>query len=480
MSAIGDYIHLSAKGYQESGIRRPHWTPTSTPEAALNKMRTTIETRIANFGVVDKRTLTKLENQMNKLIKATGEERPLSVAQNPEETKQQIKNIIDKDIAQLNDIHMDRLAIEKTLPPMTKIPNKYADYKKWREQIISRVNTLNNVLKQAQSLIKDKNGSDARILSNMMDQLELLINDTYQKTYAHLLDTGMYIYSKNTSVKNLVKKLNDLITAYNEMPIIDNHENYLLKGIIEVLPDAADIAVRKRLDEVLNTNDANFTVNRGQILTEAVYKQKMLTLGDIKEIITTKDNGLEVSFTWGNKKDLTAKLNNLNIPSGRYDFANIGTDMTLGGLLENKPSNNDFANHFYNVYTQHQDASSGFLTSLRKDYILVLKLLAIYKAFDNETFGKDKIFIYTFNGKNARVVSTRSLLQNLIHSSEQLKSVTQDGVSITRMKLLENKKVPNNITGSVRIGRVLAEAHSRKLSVAINSSILEDTHKKRQ
>lgn len=479
MSAIGDYIHLSAKGYQESGTRRPHWTPTTLPAAALNKMRNTIEARISDFGIVPKRTLVKLENQMNKLITATGEDRPLSVAPNPSATRQQIKNIIDKDMAQLHDIQMDRLAIEKTLPPMTKIPNKYADYKKWRNQIISRVNTLNMAINQAKGMINDKNGTDAKSLDILLTKLETLINDTYQKTYAKLLDTGVYVYKKNTVVKNLIKKLNELIVEYNEMPIIDNHENLLLKSIIEVLPDAADIAVRKRLDEVLNTDDPSFKIERGQILTEAAHKQKMLTLGDIEQIITTKDRGLEISFKWKDKQEYNAKLNNLNLAKGRYSFANIGTDMSLGELLEQKPSTTDFANHFYNIYTQHQDASGGFLNELRKDYSLALKMLAIYKAFNNETFGKDKIFIYTINGKEAHVVSTRDLLKNMVTASEQLKSVTQDGVSVTRMKLLENKKVPNNITGAIRISRVLAEAHGRKIAVAINSSLMEDTHKKR-
>lgn len=479
MSAIGDYIHLSAKGYQESGTRRPHWTPTTKPAEALSSIRGAIESQISTFGIIDKRTLANIENQMNKMIKATGEDRAFSVAADPEVIRQRIKAIIGKDIELLNNIHMDRLAIEKMLPPMTKISNNYARSKQWRNQIISKVNTLNAAIQQAQLMLDDKNGADAKILSNLLTQLEKLINDTYEKTYARLKDENVYVYKKDTTVKNLISKLNALIAQYNEMPIIDNKEGLLLKSILEVLPNASDMAVRKRLEEVLNVNNANFVIKNNNILTEASHKKKKVMLGDIEEIVTTKDNGVEISFRWKNKETMTAKVNNLNIVAGKYSFAGVGPDMSLDQLLKEKPSTIDFANHFYNVYTQHQDKNSSLLNSLRAEFISVVKSLAIYKAFDNEAFGKDKIFIYTVGGKQARVISTRELLLNLTKASEQLKSVTQNGASITRMKLLENKKVPNNISGQIRIANVLAEAHTRKISVALNTSVLEDAHKKR-
>ena len=53
-----------------------------------------------------------------------------------------------------------------------------------------------------------------------------------------------------------------------------------------------------------------------------------------------------------------------------------------------------------------------------------------------------------------------------------MQSLTFNGDSITRMKLFANKKEPNNINGSIRIGKVLAEAHSRKISAALNSSVI--------
>ena len=53
-----------------------------------------------------------------------------------------------------------------------------------------------------------------------------------------------------------------------------------------------------------------------------------------------------------------------------------------------------------------------------------------------------------------------------------MQSVTFNGESVTRAKLLANKKEPNNLDGSIRISKVLAEAHTRKISAALNSNVI--------
>lgn len=464
MSAIGEYIHLTGKGYQESGINRPHQRPGITAAAALSVQRDIVRKKIDSFGKVAKKTIEKLQTEMNQFkdLLGEGEVDGTNIA-NQQELRDYLFNNLSKEIAQLYDLNWDNLSAVTTPNPVTKLSTGFYNYKDWKNRIISRVNEFNSILKQIEQQSNGNNGADTAQLQNLIQKADKLINDTYEKTYAHLNEVGYYTWRKSPTVKNMVRKLNALITEFNSLPIIDNNNNQMLKGIIDVIPQTAEVQVRKALGQIKGTN---FTIETDQKSTSV---NKTIDLGDLKETIISNDKGLEISFNWNSKK-LNVKVNNLKIKGSQYQFVNIGTETTLGELLSE--ASNDFANHYYNIFTQHQDKHAS-LAGLRSEYNDMIKLLAIYKAFDNKQIGKDKVYIYTKN-KNAeiKVISVRDILDKVIDGNTKMQSVIFNGESITKAKLLANKKEPNNLDGSIRISKVLAEAHTRKISAALNSSVI--------
>lgn len=484
MSAIGDYVHLTAAGYLASGTGRPHWNRPTTAASAFNRVRAAVRSKVRGYGRMDKRVMHSLESQMNKIVTSVVEQKAFKNSPDPKATEQKIKDTIQAEMSQIENIQMDRLAVDKLLPPMTKIPNQYATYKNWQQQIISKVSTLNAAIAQAQKMLDNPKGADGKILSNLATKIENMLNVTYEQTYAKITQIdGGYIYKKSPAVKSLVRKLNDLITEYNQMTIIDNHENLLLKSIMEVLPTVSDLKVEKTLENMFNPDDHSYTIKHNKIVTKAPTTKKN-KLGDVEQLIISKDGSMEVQFKWRNKKDLsTAKINNLNVSSSRkFNFADMGIEISLADLLAKLPSDDDFANHFYNAFTQHQDKSAGALNWYRRQGLEVVKLLAIYKAFDNDAFNKDKMFIYTVDGKTIQVISTRDLLQILTNPNNgryrKSTHVQVNGENINRMNLLYNKKGPE-ITGESRIRQMLTDAHSRKIMVAIENSALSAAYRKR-
>lgn len=462
MSAIGEYIHLTGLGYLESGINRPHQSPGVNAAAALSAQREAIRKKIESFGKVPKNTTQKLQQEMNQFKQLLGEGEGSDTV-NQQELRDYLFNNLSKEIAQLYDLNWENLSAVTTPQPVTKLSSSYYRYKDWKNRIISRVSEFNNTLRQLEQQSNGSNGADAAQVQILIKKAEKLINETYEKTYAHLSEAGFYTWGKSPTVKNMVRKLNRLIDEFNQLPLVDNNNNEMLKGIIDVIPNAVEVQVRKELGKI---QGQGFTIETDQ---KSANVNKTVNLGDLKETITSNGNGLSVSFDWNSKK-LNVKVNNLKIKGSKYQFVDIGTETTIGDLLSE--ANTDFANHYYNIFTQHQDKHSS-LASLRNEYNKVIKLLTIYKAFDNKQIGKDKVYIYTKN-ENAeiKVISVRDILDKIIEGNTKMQSVSFNGESITRAKLFANKKEPNNLDGSIRIGKVLAEAHARKISASLNSNLI--------
>lgn len=463
MSAIGEYIHLTGLGYEESGINRPHMAPGIGAAAALSAQRESIRQKIASYSKISKETSQKLEKEMNEFKELLGEGENNNTSSNAQEVRNYLFNEIGKEISQLYDLDLDNLSTIGTPPPISKLSTGFYNYKDWKNRIISRVNEFNTILKQVEQASSSNTGADAAQIQMLIKKADKLINETYQKTYAHLNEVGFYTWKKSPTVKNMVRNLNSLINEYNQLPIVENSNNQMLKSIVDAIPQVAESEVRKALG---NIQGQNFTIETDQ---KNANINKTVDLGDLKETITSNGNGLEIGFDW-NSKRLNVKVNNLKLKGTQYKFVDIGTETTIGELLGE--NNVDFANHYYNIFTQHQDKHSSF-SGLRSEFNEVLKLLAIYKAFDNKKTGRDKVYIYTQNdNSDIKVVSIQDILNKVLESNTKMQSVMFNGASITKMNLFANKKVPNNISGSIRISKVLAEAHSRKISAALNSSVI--------
>lgn len=221
MSAIGEYIHLTGKGYQESGINRPHQRPGITAAAALSVQRDIVRKKIDSFGKVAKKTIEKLQTEMNQFkdLLGEGEVDGTNIA-NQQELRDYLFNNLSKEIAQLYDLNWDNLSAVTTPNPVTKLSTGFYNYKDWKNRIISRVNEFNSILKQIEQQSNGNNGADTAQLQNLIQKADKLINDTYEKTYAHLNEVGYYTWRKSPTVKNMVRKLNALITEFNSLPII--------------------------------------------------------------------------------------------------------------------------------------------------------------------------------------------------------------------------------------------------------------------
>lgn len=463
MSAIGEYIHLTGLGYEESGINRPHMAPGISAAAALSAQRESIRQKIASYSKVSKEVTEKLEKEMNEFKDLLGEGEDNNTSSNIEEVRNYLFNEIGKEISQLYDLDLDNLSAIGTPAPISKLSTGFYNYKDWKNRIISRVNEFNTILKQVEQASSSSTGADAAQIQMLIKKADKLINETYQKTYAHLNEVGFYTWKKSATIKNMVRSLNSLINEYNQLPIVENNNNQMLKGIIDAIPQMAESEVRKALG---NIQGQGYTIETDQ---KNVNINKTVDLGDLKETITSNGNGLEIGFDWNSKK-LNVKVNNLKLKGTQYKFVDIGTETTIGELLGENDA--DFANHYYNIFTQHQDKHTS-LSGLRSDFNEVLKLLAIYKAFDNKKTGRDKVYIYTKNSNSdIQVISIQDILNKVLESNTKMQSVMFNGASITKMSLFANKKVPNNISGSIRISKVLAEAHSRKISAALNSSVI--------
>lgn len=470
MSAIGEYIHLTAKGYNESGTNRPHAAAGISPTQAAAAQRQKITEQMKTYSKVGKNTTKKIEKEMNELITTLGTDSNQEISDDETKLQEYLVNQIGQEIAQLSNINFNNLSTTYTPAPVSKLANNFYKSKGWKDRLTTKVNEFNNALKQLEYLQQAKGGTNSTQVEQLIKKLDKLINETYEKTYQHLTEAGYYTGARSKTVRNMINKLNVLIKEYNSIPIVDNTDNRLLKGIVQQIPNVSEYVAINALKEGLDTKSKNITITTQN--PQQTNINTTIDLGELQEVINSNKESIEIQFKW-KSRTYQAKVNNIKLRSGFYQFINVDSTSSLYDVLAD--GDTEFTNHYYNIFTQHQDGQIN-VVGMRSEYNSILKLMAIYRAFD-KIKEKDKIFIFTeTDGKNskARVVSIHDILDNVINGNDKLTSVMTGNESIPQANLLSNKKVPNNITGNTRIGKVLADARARKLRAGLSSSVLSN------
>lgn len=462
MGAIGEYIHLTARGYEVSGINRPHHNPGISAAAAFSVQKQKINQKMQQYNKVSKATTQKIEDEMNKLLDELGDE-PGGENTDSSALEQYMYEQINQEIGQLSSINWSNLSTVSAPAPVSRLSTGVYNFKDWRNRIISRVNEFNAMLKQLQVIQSASGGAAAEQVESLIKRLDKLVNDTYEKTYQHLNEIGYPVWGKSSTVKNMIRKLNELISEYNQIPIVENGDNRLLQAVISQVPGVAQVQAQRALSEAI-VSGKNMTVSVEQMSNNGNVSANM---GDLQENVFSNDNSIHITFNWKTRK-MTAILNNLQLKNSRFQFINIGTETTLYDLLSDAGS--DFANHYFNIFSKHQDAHTN-LAGNRGNFNEVIKMLAIFKAFEKTNQSKDKVFIFTQGNNYVKVVSIGSILDRIVNNTGKMVSVNFDGISMSKIGLFANKKGPE-LNGASRIAQVLGEAHARKIKVALNSQAL--------
>lgn len=274
---------------------------------------------------------------------------------------------------------------------------------------------------------------------------------------------------KDRSDYYLMQNINNMIEKYAAYPAINVQQGYAFEAMIAMAPYVAQgMAYEEAAKQIVGSN---LEVTQLDKKAFAGFLQGEIGKDTIFQASGSSSAGkVDVKLQW-NRKIAKISAKNVNL-SGNYGWTNIVSDTSLLFLMQDLNSN--FVNHYLNLFALHEDESQFHLGGMRKAILSEVKLILFYKALTGDNFKRTSAdtFIINDNSKKGgvRVYCMDDIVQSVINSgTTQNISIKSGGVPIDNLRFA-NDIVKDNVSGSVRIARLLANVHSYKLQVKFNAS----------
>lgn len=475
-SAIGNYVHLLGKNYEKSGTSMYGSNGGLDLSAAISAQHELIQNKIQEYEQTNNLSLYRLQNKINKLIKLMGSDRPSNnKGLSGEQVRQFLEQVMNEEFDNLQTLDFKTGSVKKNnLNKISHINNKYWEYKNWRKTLVMRVNQLNEILYNLEQQANENDGVNPEEYSIAIDKLSTLLNDTYQKTWENISQTGLKVNKKTT--QNLIAELNALIDKYAAMPAINLQNGTFFENILQLIPQMADEEVDKAMFEEVGKGQDQLKINyKKTAFAPKLNGQK--SFDEMIQKVSTSQGKIDVAFKWENQ-NLNISAKNLDIGKKGYKYISTVSGSPLIYLLQD--ANPSFVNHYLNIYSNHVDKKSmnSNLANQKNEIVDTMKLTLAYKGLTGDVYGrhdfKTNVFIvnnYT-GGKdnNIKVVSIYTLLNRMSTTKSQDLFVTNNV-----WDAYSNKKINGNPNTAKweRIGNIIQEMHSRKIRTSFHSKLLD-------
>lgn len=458
MSAIGEYVHLTGEGYAWVGLSRPHQHRSGGSAAVVySAQKAIIRNKIKAYSKLGRGELMGIETNFNVLLERLGQQATEDTVSSTDlMVNEAIFKLLEDNIKQFQSINFTNGFVNYIPGPIKGFSSAY---KSWKDRLPAKINEINTALKQLERL---EDGASPAEIKTLIAELNKIVTDTYEKTYQNIVD-GKYVNKKSRTTKNLIREINELIDVYNSLPYLQNDGNELLRSIVGHVPGTAKAAATRVLAKELTMNIKDVDVS---VAIENNNQSTVTQLGEITQKVNSNDDSINIGFSWGTKQ-IIVKAHKPQL-KGRNAFPLINENISLLTIISEAGDN--FANHYLNLFSHHEGKSAmNSFVGNRQGFQEVVKLMALYKAFENAPNGKDKVYFYIV-GKQVKIVSMYSVLEKVIDNPEKFSVMTDDD-SLSRMKLFSNQRGPD-IEGKARINQLLQDIRTQKLRVSIRSSTI--------
>lgn len=476
MSAIGDYIHYTAEGYNRYGITKDGekiaynfarqkdkinkqlkssgMTNMAAYQDALNHIFSSVDNSNSVVGQVQSYIETQLNERyqetMGKINWSTG-----NVSANVSKGKQVATTAIQR-IGQEKSILVS--SIVARIRAIEQARNNLINSKE-KQELTQRIN---NIYQQLNMIITDgkKIGHITKLKNTSVEQL----------TGYHRIDT-----QKGSKGASLVQEINTLLKTYASAPAINLQKGDLFEYAAALAPaiaknNAQTVIMDELKKGVVGGSRSKTVINFGEFFTDQINLKNLIMKNySISNHGTTVSYGssqdkIDINVQWdGQIIPMSAK--NVNLKSGFNVHIVTGTSLLY--LLQDEPS--DFVNHYLNIVAKHGDnikidANLGMAHE-------AMKYTLLYKALTGNTYGRTGASIFLVND-NSQAGGIRIYeMQDLINkASENLNAYTS---VVPTLESLSINNPWNNGSYSNRITDFLSNVHAQKMSIALKPSLLK-------
>lgn len=479
MSAIGNYIHYTAKGYEKHGI-----TKNGTFQA-WNSQRNEIIKKAASLRTSLTATdRMQLEGVLNGMLRPAADDTMVAKA------RQEVEAYMNASFKEKTEkINWDTGNIEwpkkrsDTLTTLHRHRSESGQLEINLKEMLDKVNKLMEIIaKQA------KVESNGKVLSLECKKLARLAKQVQDRMDGNLKKNG-WVYGLTTS-KNIltdeqvIKYLNSLIETYAAHPAINLQKGTAFEAMIAMAPFVAQGMATEEA-----TKQIKGSVKEQVIIEPSNFSSDYISINGPDNNYTIKTSGsvaqgkVDVELTWNNKiTKISAKNVNLGNP---YAQIHILSGSSLMYLIQDM--DHDYVNHFLNLQAEHGVLNSkggykkvpkNYFGEKRKLVMQEMKLYLFYKALSGDNYKRKAVDLFVINDNSkgeVRVYSIEDIVNKVIYNSGALSQISvtnQNGVNIINLPLFKNDRVAGDATGQQRITSVLAQVHAIKISSSFRPSIL--------
>lgn len=500
MSAIGDYIHYTASGYEKHGITKDgnfvaynyaimknnimkrinSSQLTSKDKEQLQKALNNILSDNDKSGSVESKIRTEIQNileeqfmeTLGKIDWETGNISAASVQTSKEGTKSKITTDANQDSIQLKTILSRIRALEGIRDNLGTSAKKTELTQKIQEIYVQ----LNYIL---------TNGKKIGKLTELKNtKLEGMTNNKL-----------ISINSLGENEDNLITKINTLMKAYAATPAINLQKGTLFEYVIALAPAIARVNAGENLEDVLNelkqsvVGDARSQIeinfDKNDFTKDIDINQLSLKNYAVSDGIggrtaiayNASQEKIDIILSW-NGKYIPISAKNIKLNSG-YDVHILSGSSLLYLIQDESP---DFVNHYFNIVAEHGSFVNGEPINnsdkINQNYQAAheaMKYILFFKAISGQTYGRQgaEIFLVNDNSQEGgiRILEIADIVQKAVDNLDKFAIITSNGEAI------ENISIKNNWSSSgysERITNFINSVHQQKISASIKASTIRE------
>lgn len=460
MSAIGDYIHYTSRGYLKHGI---------TPSGTFKDWQSQKQDIFNKLKVNQKSSLTleeqkDLEEVLNSFL---GNEDQEQIADIHNEIQNRMVELFGESLQDINwetgDITMSKN--KNAVIGKVKSTNHL-------DTIIRKLDKLETIIRQESTKGPLPRGLKTRI-KELQSYYRNLAREFERAKKENGLDASKAVMAREAkTLKEKRRYINELIKEYAAYPAVNLQKGTFFENLITYAPyvaqSQAEAAIGSVIGDVVEDVSFNSSNFASQFLTEQITSE-------VLEKTTVSQGKIDVMIQW-NGKDIGISAKNVNMNNFHYIHVLSGSSLLY--MLQDIDA--DFVNHFLNLYAQHgknRDGSSlasyDLQLNARKSAILQeVKLILLYKAMTGDTNGRSSANLFVVNdaatGK-VRVIDMYTLLEKV--SKENIQGIQFNGKTFNEKIRFAN--VWNQGSPQQRISGLLLDVHAQKVTASLNPKFLK-------
>ena len=484
MSAIGDYIHYSAKGYLQHGTSL-NGEPNGVGEIFNAQREKTLLLAETSEALNDQERI-ELEQAIEELMKPSQ-----SDAENQATTElwnTMVAEFMNEFDGITGEISRETGNIRSNGLQVDRIRRKSDNAGIYQSTIIKRIGMINaSMAALPSSANKQAFQQQLETIYNQVSELSGITTDILRAT-GYNFQTKKVMGTQNIGSKkyswdeaqNVVDAINKLAaksigaaglqkgTLFEYMiavaPLVGKGRalQELKNGISDAVHNATSHVVGSKGSSVtFDPQDFAAAANLNQILGKNYSYDINQQLYVSNRVATDK---VDVEITFRNKP-LNVSAKNINLKSG-YDI-HLVSDTSLLSLLTNEGT--DYANHYLNIVAANSTSGGSIPANQINEAHASLRFQALLSALEGYRGAKANIFIVNDNTTGrVRVFNIADLIKAAGMSMDNY-SVTANGSGLESMHLI-NEWNDDGYPG--RITNLLASAHAQKIKISLSPNML--------